>query len=59
VVVLVAAAAEPSPIVLVSTVSVALLGAWLALFVVYLSLGGDPEVRGFELGHDSTSSEHH
>jgi low temperature requirement protein LtrA len=37
-------AARPAPIVLVTSVSVVLLVAWLALFIVFLALGGDPEV---------------
>jgi low temperature requirement protein LtrA len=38
-------AAQPAPMVLVISVSVVLMLAWLVLFVVYLALGGDPEVR--------------
>jgi len=37
-------AARPAPIVLVTSISVVLLLAWLGLFVVFLALGGDPEV---------------
>ena len=37
-------AARPAPIVLVTSVSVVLLLAWLGLFIVFLALGGDPEV---------------
>jgi len=29
-----------------------LLLTWLALFAVYLALGGDPEVENFQLGDD-------
>jgi low temperature requirement protein LtrA len=43
---------RPAPIVLLSCASGALLVAWLALFAVYLALGGDPEVQDFQLGHD-------
>ena len=35
---------RPAPIVLLSCVSAVLLLAWLALFAVYLALGGDPDV---------------
>ena len=45
-------ALRPAPIVLLSCVSAVLLLAWLALFAVYLALGGDPEVEDFQLGHD-------
>jgi low temperature requirement protein LtrA len=45
-------ALHPAPIVLVAGVSVVLLLTWLALFVVFLALGGDPEVVEFQLGHD-------
>jgi hypothetical protein len=38
-------ATRPAPIVLVSSVSAVLLLAWLGLFVVFLALGGDPEVK--------------
>jgi low temperature requirement protein LtrA len=38
-------ALRPAPIVLVIIVSIVLLLAWLALFVVYLALCGDPEVK--------------
>lgn len=44
--------ARPAPLVMVSAISAVLLLAWLALFAVYLALGGDPEVRDFELGSD-------
>jgi len=37
-------AARPAPIVLVTSISAVLLLAWLGLFVVFLALGGDPEV---------------
>jgi hypothetical protein len=37
-------AARPAPIVLVSSVSAVLLVAWLVLFIIFLALGGDPEV---------------
>ena len=43
---------RPAPIVLLACVSAVLLLAWLALFAVYLALGGDPEVEDFQLGHD-------
>ena len=43
---------RPAPIVLLSCTSVVLLLAWLALFAVYLALGGDPEVVDFQLGDD-------
>jgi low temperature requirement protein LtrA len=46
---------RPAPIVLLSCTSGALLVAWLALFAVYLALGGDPEVQDFQLGHDRAS----
>jgi hypothetical protein len=52
VVVVATGAVRPAPIVLVSTVSAVLLLAWLALFAVFLALGGDPEVIDFELGTD-------
>ncbi len=45
-------ALRPAPIVLLSCVSAVLLLAWLALFAVYLALGGDPEVENFQLGDD-------
>jgi hypothetical protein len=37
---------------MVSAISAVLLLAWLALFAVFLALGGDPEVTDFELGTD-------
>jgi low temperature requirement protein LtrA len=37
-------AVRPAPIVLVTSVSAVLLVAWLALFIAFLALGGDPEV---------------
>jgi low temperature requirement protein LtrA len=37
-------AARPAPIVLVTSVSAVLMVAWLVLFIVFLALGGDPEV---------------
>ena len=43
---------RPAPIVLLASISAVLLLAWLALFAVYLALGGDPEVTNFQLGHD-------
>ena len=49
------AAFGPAPIVLVACTSAVLLGAWLVLFAVFLDRGGDPEVTGFQLGHDATS----
>ena len=49
---------RPAPIVLVSSISGVLLAVWLLLFAVYLASGGDPEVQGFQLGHDSTSDPH-
>ena len=45
-------ALRPPPIVLVSCLSAVLLLVWLVLFAVFLALGGDPEVRDFQLGHD-------
>ena len=45
-------ALRPAPIVLLSCVSAVLLLTWLALFAVYLALGGDPEVENFQLGDD-------
>ena len=45
-------ALRPAPIVLLSSVSAVLLLTWLALFAVYLALGGDPEVENFQLGDD-------
>jgi low temperature requirement protein LtrA len=49
------AAFESPPIVLVSGTAAALLLAWLVLFAVFLACGGDPEVVGFQLGHDQVS----
>jgi low temperature requirement protein LtrA len=46
---------RPAPIVLLACISVVLLVAWLALFAVYLALGGDPEVENFQLGDDQWS----
>jgi low temperature requirement protein LtrA len=43
---------RPAPLILVSAISAVLLLAWLALFAVFLALGGDPEVTDFELGND-------
>jgi len=43
---------RPAPIVLLASISAVLLLAWLALFAVYLALGGDPDVEDFQLGHD-------
>jgi low temperature requirement protein LtrA len=43
---------EPAPIVLVTCTAAILLIGWLALFAVFLARGGDPEVIGFQLGHD-------
>ena len=43
---------RPAPIVLLSCVSAVLLLAWLAMFAIYLALGGDPEVEDFQLGDD-------
>ena len=37
-------AARPTPIVLVTAISVVLLLVWLIVFVFYLALGGDPEI---------------
>ncbi|MBI5087737.1 MAG: low temperature requirement protein A [Actinobacteria bacterium] len=51
-------ALRPAPIVLVTVTSAVLLLAWLVLFSVYLAVGGDPEVRDFQLGHDTASSAH-
>jgi low temperature requirement protein LtrA len=48
-------ALRPAPLVLLSCISVVLLLAWLALFVVFLALGGDPEVKDYQLGHDRSS----
>ncbi|MET0910757.1 MAG: low temperature requirement protein A, partial [Ilumatobacteraceae bacterium] len=45
-------ALRPAPIVLLACISAVLLVAWLALFAVYLALGGDPEVTDYQLGHD-------
>ena len=52
---IVVAAFESSPIVLVSCAAAVLLLAWLVLFAVFLANGGDPEVIGFQLGHDQVS----
>jgi low temperature requirement protein LtrA len=38
-------AARPEPIVLVTSESAVLLVAWLGLFMIFLALGGDPEVE--------------
>ena len=43
---------RPAPLIMVSTISAVLLLVWLALFGVFLALGGDPDVTDFELGHD-------
>ena len=43
---------RPAPLVMVSAISAVLLLVWLALFAVYLALGGDPDVTDFELGAD-------
>jgi len=43
---------RPAPVVTVAAISAVLLLVWLALFVVYLALGGDPDVTDYELGHD-------
>lgn len=51
-VVLLFAAVQPAPVVFVSALSLVLLIAWLVLFVVYLALGGNPDVSEFEIGHD-------
>ncbi len=40
--------ARPSPVVLVTSVSAVLLLLWLGVFVVFLALGGDPEVTELE-----------
>jgi low temperature requirement protein LtrA len=45
---------RPPPIALVSCISAVLLVTWLVLFAVFLACGGDPEVKGFQLGHDTT-----
>ncbi len=45
---------RPAPVVMVSAISAVLLLTWLALFAVFLALGGDPEVTDFELGHDGS-----
>ena len=37
-----------------AAISAVLLLVWLALFAVFLALGGDPDVTDFELGHDTT-----
>ena len=49
---------RPAPIVLLSCISAVLLVAWLALFALYLALGGDPEVKDFQLGDDRGSHSH-
>ena len=41
-------AVRPAPMVLVISVSAVLMLAWLVLFIVYLALGGDPEVTAPE-----------
>ena len=46
------AALDPAPLVLVVSVSIALLVAWLVLFAVFLASGGNPEVTDFQLGRD-------
>ncbi len=38
---------------MVAAISAVLLVVWLALFAVFLGLGGDPDVTDFELGHDT------
>ena len=43
---------RPAPLIMVSAISAVLLLVWLALFAVFLALGGDPDVTNFELGHD-------
>ena len=48
-------ALRPAPIVLLCSMSALLLLVWLALFAVYLALGGDPEVTDYQLGHDRSS----
>jgi len=58
VVLLTIGAIRPAPIVLVSLISAVQLAGWLVLFAVYLACGGDPEVKGFQLGHDKTSDPH-
>jgi len=45
-------ALRPAPIVLLACTSAVLLLTWLAMFAVYLALGGDPEVENFQLGDD-------
>ena len=52
---IVIAAFESAPIALVSCTAASLLLAWLVLFAVFLASGGDPEVIGFQLGHDRVS----
>jgi low temperature requirement protein LtrA len=52
---IVISAFESAPVVLVSCAAAALLLAWLVLFAVFLACGGDPEVVGFQLGHDEVS----
>ena len=46
---------RPAPIVLLASISAVLLLVWLAMFAVYLALGGDPDVENFQLGHDQGS----
>ena len=43
---------RPAPIVLVASISALLLLVWLAMFAVYLALGGNPDVENFQLGDD-------
>jgi len=43
---------RPAPLIMVGAVSAVLLLVWVALFAVFLALGGDPDVTDFELGHD-------
>jgi low temperature requirement protein LtrA len=43
---------RPAPLVMVGAISAVLLLVWLALFAVFLALGGDPDVADYELGHD-------
>ena len=45
---------RPAPPVMVAAISAVLLVVWLALFAVFLGLGGDPDVTDFELGHDTS-----
>ena len=51
-VVIVIGLVRPAPLVMVSAISAVLLLVWLALFAVFIALGGDPDVTNFELGHD-------